>query len=233
MNVKFILVFLFGACEIADGHIIIYNTDGKHASPKQDLESEILDVRAQLIIISSQVNALIERVNSLESAGAKATEITTATTAKTTATTQTVSKCPDSWSTYNDSCYFIDSKDVNFQTAKNMCSQQHAHLVHLETREENAFLKSLLEKHFSEGLLYWIGMTDSETEGVWKMTGTDTIIPFTDWKGIEPENALTHPTGQDCAAFYRPLSYSWADINCFNRLARAVCEKNVTVLNMG
>jgi hypothetical protein len=74
---------------------------------------------------------------------------------------------------------------------------------------------------------YWIGMTDVETEGLWKISGTNTIVPFTDWKGTEPQNLGGN---EDCAVFSYGYSFSWADVPCSSK-HRAVCEKYSWSLN--
>jgi hypothetical protein len=74
--------------------------------------------------------------------------------------------------------------------------------------------------------LIWIGMTDAVKEGVWKMTGTDKLVPFFDWCPGEPQNESNDPTGQDCAAFFSPGKFKWADINCSTRTAFVACEKS-------
>jgi hypothetical protein len=73
--------------------------------------------------------------------------------------------------------------------------------------------------------MVWIGMTDAVKEGVWRMTGTDKIVPFFDWYPGEPQNKATDPNGQDCAAFYSHGMFKWADINCSTRTAFVACEK--------
>jgi hypothetical protein len=65
-------------------------------------------------------------------------------------------------------------------------------------------------------------MTDIETEGLWKISGTNEIVPFTDWKGTEPQN---NGGNEDCAILTCALAYSWADVQCSLKY-RVVCEKD-------
>ncbi|XP_060598544.1 collectin-12-like [Ruditapes philippinarum] len=72
-------------------------------------------------------------------------------------------KCLDGWITFKDSCYLFDTKKLDFQSAEAPC----ATTIFRRECDTN----------------YWIGMTDIETEGLWKISGTNKIVPFTDWKG--------------------------------------------------
>ncbi|CAB1313684.1 unnamed protein product, partial [Coregonus sp. 'balchen'] len=71
--------------------------------------------------------------------------------------------------------------------------------------------------------MFWIGLTDRETEGSWKwVDGTPLTIQY--WKSGEPNN---YGSGEDCAE--RRLIYSnpeqnWNDAPC-DQLKLGICEK--------
>jgi hypothetical protein len=70
-------------------------------------------------------------------------------------------------------------------------------------------------------------MTDEETEGLWKISGTNKIVPFTDWKGTEPQNKGGN---EDCAVFSSGYSFSWGDVSCSLKFP-AICERESRSLN--
>ncbi|XP_060598524.1 C-type lectin domain family 10 member A-like isoform X2 [Ruditapes philippinarum] len=163
MNLGIILLFL-QFVSMTDGHIIIYGTGGDSPRPELkwdgesgNLEREIGDVKESLVSVNQQIGDLKNRVEELQNSVEERTR-----------------KCPDAWIPHNDSCFFFDSIPVNFITAESFCKGHNAHLVHLETREKNAYLQSIIPEIYKDKKDYmvWIGMTDAAKEGVWKTTGT-------------------------------------------------------------
>ena len=80
--------------------------------------------------------------------------------------------CPSYWTQWGKSCYrFIGSQDKKWQEAEASCIQlsptgQTAHLVSINSREENAFVHALFREQGSKGWNeYWIGGTDQFSEG--------------------------------------------------------------------
>ncbi|XP_060598545.1 C-type lectin domain family 4 member E-like [Ruditapes philippinarum] len=133
------------------------------------------------------------------------------------------SECGGDWFKYRDSCYFVISKKNSFQSAENECRQLNAHVVRLETKEENEFLKSYMDKHVEDTKIYWIGITDVEKEGVWKLSGTGRVVPYTDWKGNEPNDFRGR---EDCAVLHHHTQWSgWMDVPCENSYP-VFCERH-------
>ena len=77
--------------------------------------------------------------------------------------------------------------------------------------------------HFHQlflGSRYWIGLVDEEIEGVWKWSGTDELVTFTDWNRGEP-NSWT--ALEDCVAIAKDDQGRWYDIEC-DELYLPICE---------
>lgn len=128
--------------------------------------------------------------------------------------------CPDGWIAYKGSCYLFGSDDVIFTVAEEYCRQHGGRLVHVETYEENLFLKGLMKHHLKDAN-FWLGMTDEITEGVWKWYGSDKAVGYFDWGPTEPQD---FGSGEDCALFYLSIQFVWVDASCLGK-AKAVCEK--------
>ena len=60
---------------------------------------------------------------------------------------------------------------------------------------------------------YWIGLTDSETEGNWKWANGATLTGYNNWASNQPNDYR----GQDCAAITGETQNSgkWHDVSCY------------------
>ncbi|KAJ8355063.1 hypothetical protein AAFF_G00102680 [Aldrovandia affinis] len=70
--------------------------------------------------------------------------------------------CPEGWKQRNSTCYYFSTEEKSWQDSRSDCLKQGADLVITESEEEQDFIF----KHTREGF-YWIGLSDSETEGIW------------------------------------------------------------------
>ena len=67
---------------------------------------------------------------------------------------------------------------------------------------------------------FWNGLTDTETETVWKWIDNGEAATFTDFHPTEPNRG----TDENCVIMFFPFDYQWADYEC-NLLATPICEK--------
>ncbi|XP_038569782.1 CD209 antigen-like protein C [Micropterus salmoides] len=123
------------------------------------------------------------------------------------------------WMYFNDSFYYISSQQESWQYSRNDCLQRGAHLVIINSKEEQQFTRQF-QKHV------WIGLTDRETEGVWKWV--DGTLLTTSYWGINEPNSH-EGTDEDCAEIkFFDEENSWNDKPCEIQNIW-ICEKKVVL----
>ncbi|KAM9363506.1 C-type lectin domain family 4 member E-like [Symphorus nematophorus] len=123
--------------------------------------------------------------------------------------------CPDYWIRFGKSCYFISTSSKNWSDSKKFCKDRDAHLVIISNDEEQKFVSSLKQR-------VWIGLTDEETEGVWKwVDGTEVTKKY--WGNKQPDNA---GKGEHCVEIYTVFGpfKNWNDMRCWTK-SNFICEK--------
>ncbi|XP_060570440.1 perlucin-like protein [Ruditapes philippinarum] len=127
-------------------------------------------------------------------------------------------RCQDGWIRYQGSCYLIVQNQCTFHEAEVNCKKHGADLVTIEDANENTFLK----KHLTtlKGTDFWIGLTDSVTEGVFKWVADQSKAVFTDWAKDQPDNYHN----EDCVHVHASRSFVWNDRPCVDRV-QSICEE--------
>uniref|UniRef100_H3DMS9 Collectin-12 n=1 Tax=Tetraodon nigroviridis TaxID=99883 RepID=H3DMS9_TETNG len=143
---------------------------------------------------------------------------------QTPAATTPAPRCPSRFRQFGDSCYYISSasQELNFEESYQFCNGMSSHLLIINNDEEQQFMKKSIE----ENAFYWLGLTDKETENVWKWV--DGSVPtYTYWRAGQPDNwKFGHEDGEDCAGLTH-YAY-WNDFYCHQQI-RFICERELDV----
>ncbi|XP_068021554.1 collectin-12 isoform X1 [Melanerpes formicivorus] len=128
--------------------------------------------------------------------------------------------CSPHWKNYTEKCYYFSVEREIFEEAKVFCEERSSHLVIINNKEEQQWIKRQI---FGKGS-FWIGLTDSEKENEWRWL--DGSLPvYKNWKTGQPDNwSHGHGPGEDCAGLiYAGL---WNDFYCED-VNNFICEKDM------
>ncbi|XP_049328648.1 CD209 antigen-like [Astyanax mexicanus] len=122
------------------------------------------------------------------------------------------------WVYFNSSLYYVSNEKKNWTESRDDCRERGSDLVIINSREEQVFINTLIKDQ-----KVWIGLSDGETEGVWKwVDGSELITGF--WKTGQPDNY----EDEDCGLYgygSDPVK-NWADYPCNNQYFW-ICEKRI------
>uniref|UniRef100_A0A668AGT7 C-type lectin domain-containing protein n=1 Tax=Myripristis murdjan TaxID=586833 RepID=A0A668AGT7_9TELE len=112
---------------------------------------------------------------------------------------------------FSSSCYFISSESKNWDESRQDCLRRGADLVIINSREEQV-RHGLGEFRWQLKKLTWIGLTDSETEGIWKwVDGTPLTTSY--WGPGEPNS--DGGKNEDCGEIrFHDRRNRWNDESC-------------------
>ncbi|XP_072307502.1 echinoidin-like [Eucyclogobius newberryi] len=143
--------------------------------------------------------------------------------------------CDEDWHLSGEKCYHFSKSQTSWSLSRTMCQEMVGDLVKVETREEQKFLfekmKALKGRKSSEEM-FWVGLTDSETEGEWMwMDGSQLNKSLAFWFVLgtanEPDNWTEYPAGEDCGRMGARAGASeflcWFDVPC-SMTSRFLCE---------
>ncbi|XP_028905697.1 C-type lectin domain family 4 member G-like isoform X3 [Ornithorhynchus anatinus] len=126
--------------------------------------------------------------------------------------------CSPSWKAFEGSCYYMSRTTALWHDAVKKCAEKEAHLVIINSREEQNFLISN-----SDDRTYWIGLS-SVRDGSGKVKHhrwiDETDLTFTYWSPGEPNDAGDQ---EDCVVMLS--NGRWNDTPCHTDLEKWVCEK--------
>ncbi|XP_036439669.1 C-type lectin domain family 4 member M-like isoform X3 [Colossoma macropomum] len=127
--------------------------------------------------------------------------------------TQSIEKAvQQGWMFFETSMYFISTGQKSWSESRKDCRERGADLLIINSKEEQNFTDIL-----RRGQRAWIGLTDSETEGVWKWVDGSTVTTGF-WRNGEPNGAAN----EDCVV----TANNWADFPC-NDWFVGICEKRI------
>ncbi|XP_076874446.1 CD209 antigen-like protein D isoform X1 [Brachyhypopomus gauderio] len=121
------------------------------------------------------------------------------------------------WRYFNSSMYYVFTGRKNWNESRQDCRERGADLVIINSREEQEFLSQHLGSSQA-----WIGLTDTDSEGVWKwVDGTALTTGY--WSSGEPNSLVGD---EDCVVYdFGPnTTWNWADYPCTRNFIW-ICEK--------
>ncbi|XP_058241003.1 CD209 antigen-like protein C [Hemibagrus wyckioides] len=120
------------------------------------------------------------------------------------------------WIYFNSNIYYISDEEKTWNESRQDCRQREADLVIINSTEEQKFIAKQLDWRRA-----WIGLTDRDTEGVWKWVD-NTPLTTAYWDEGQPNNEHNQ---EDCAEIMGfPETKPWNDRNCSDSKLW-VCEK--------
>ncbi|XP_060602690.1 perlucin-like [Ruditapes philippinarum] len=105
-------------------------------------------------------------------------------------------------------------------------THDHSHIVTVESRSEELFLRDQCQRLFKTGASrsnwFWVGATDVAIEGIlaWYTNHKPITDGYTNWYPGQPTNA----NNQDCAVLWGKSGYTWHDHHCELK-SHVMCEK--------
>ncbi|KAJ8366729.1 hypothetical protein AAFF_G00344940 [Aldrovandia affinis] len=130
--------------------------------------------------------------------------------------------CPEGWEQSNSKCYYFSTEGKSWNDSRSDCLKQGADLVIIESKDEQDFIS----KHTRGIDVFWIGLSDSETEGTWLwVDGTPLQEDKAFWRTRLPED---RDGSQDCVVTVRVLK-GWADVRCSSN-RKSVCQTDALPL---
>ncbi|KAG5260883.1 hypothetical protein AALO_G00297610 [Alosa alosa] len=123
------------------------------------------------------------------------------------------SRLADGWIARKPSLYKVSSEKRSWQESRDSCLNMGADLIVVNDIEEQKFL--LPYKNV------WIGLSDTDNEGVWKwVDGTPLTIKY--WAPGEPNNAGNEDCAEISSNAANPMK-AWNDVPCYSSF-QYICE---------
>ncbi|XP_076874406.1 uncharacterized protein LOC143524812 [Brachyhypopomus gauderio] len=123
------------------------------------------------------------------------------------------------WNYFNSSLYYISTEEKTWSESRQDCRERGADLVIINSREEQEFMFEMVNNTHA-----WIGLTDMNTEGIWKWVDGSRPPNTGYWAQGEPNGKGIEHCGEVVIFTY---SKGWNDWTCSNK-NKWICEKSVT-----
>ncbi|XP_066539582.1 CD209 antigen-like protein E [Hoplias malabaricus] len=147
------------------------------------------------------------------------------------ATVRTCRPCPEGWTHLDRKCYFFSEDKLDWKNSKESCVSMGSYLTILHSHKQHDELDKIARSTGGADYHFWIGLSDSEEEGVWKWVD-NTLVNQTYWNEWhkEPNNQESGGShGEDCAVL-DSRSKSWFDVPC-DFLYKRICEMDAISVN--
>ncbi|XP_034002682.1 C-type lectin domain family 6 member A-like [Trematomus bernacchii] len=88
--------------------------------------------------------------------------------------------CPEGWRKFDSSCYLFSTEKRSWEQSRDNCTARGAHLVIVDSEEEQEIITSMTKKDT------WIGLSDREEEGTWKwVDGSPLTLTPERWEEVK------------------------------------------------
>ncbi|XP_026154124.1 macrophage mannose receptor 1 isoform X2 [Mastacembelus armatus] len=127
-------------------------------------------------------------------------------------------QCKPGWREFESKCYYFSRETKNWMEANAICLEQNSNLMSIQSINERLWVRTQIATD-----IYWIGLNDRVTEGVWEWTDGSPLIPYLlYWLPGQPDNWGDEP-GEDCGQVVGDRSGQWNDEGC-NVNRRYICK---------
>ncbi|KAL1278404.1 hypothetical protein QQF64_025077 [Cirrhinus molitorella] len=129
----------------------------------------------------------------------------------------------EKWVQNNGRFYAFSTDTKDWNSSRQRCQDLGGDLVIINSSNEQRYLADQIHSIGTQ-TLYWIGLTDSRTEGVWLWVD-DTKNHLSFWaRPPDDYKSADNPMGEDCVVLNGRMSEAkWGDVFCL-REERSICE---------
>ncbi|KAI4789516.1 hypothetical protein KUCAC02_035191 [Chaenocephalus aceratus] len=130
--------------------------------------------------------------------------------------------CPNFWSPFSGRCYKYFGTHTTWVQAELYCVSQGTNLVSIHSREEERFIRNLINGADPAMRWTWIGLSDVHKQGTWMWSDGSAVNSFF-WAPGEPST----PVEERCVHINFAQSMDWNDLRCSDTLP-SVCASRTT-----
>ncbi|XP_061416055.1 macrophage mannose receptor 1-like [Lethenteron reissneri] len=130
--------------------------------------------------------------------------------------------CPTFWQEYNGHCYYVSTESLAWAGARVYCLRHGGDLMSVNSAGEQNWIAS----HLAGSNLYWFGLHDQVTEGVYEWSDGSPYLPELEkWRPGQPDDwpDAEGGSGEDCGDIAAGDGGFWNDGSCLLS-QKFICE---------
>ncbi|GFO45623.1 macrophage mannose receptor 1 [Plakobranchus ocellatus] len=129
------------------------------------------------------------------------------------------SQCPDGWSFFEGSCYYIGAEGYDFLEARRYCDSVDGELALISSSKENAFIMSLLQNDNATGAWIGLGLYRRSGKLEWRGLHWSYTVSFSNWTVTDQKTQAAIAASQRsrnirCAALGNQHDWAWEARDC-------------------